>query len=374
MRSNYILFGLITVFMLLTSCSKDVLDIDEAKTDMIKKSKLQNREFVSESLIPNYMDNSAYRQMQIYTPPGYEKHGSETYPVVYLLHGLPFSEKFLIRTDLWEPWVVSPMPFMSAPDFPEEGFREWVDGLIESGTIDPMIIVMPNAAAEGYGFSMYTNSVLNGGYEDYIVNDLVNYIDSHYRTIQSKNGRALIGNSQGGYAAIKLGILHPDVFGVVASHTGLLYLDGVLALSPVIMQENPDGFNGPDPAKFLTSAMYAFSAAWSPNLSNPPFMVDLPFDESGNIIPAVRDKWMMHDVFSMLDQTGYRNNISSLNGVYLDAGIYDELNMKPMSDAIDAKLTAHGIDHTYLSFEGGHFNRIFSRLEISLAFCSDRME
>lgn len=373
MKNNFILLGLLTVFLVLGSCSKDALNIDEAAKLDDKKSKLQNREFVSESLTPNYIGNSEYRQMQIYTPPGYDKHSSKTYPVVYLLQGLPLGEKSYLVPKLYEPWIGEPMPFVAGPDFPEEGFREWVDGLIEIGEIEPMIIVMPDADNNIYGWSMFTNSILNGGFENYIVNDLVNYMDSNYRTIASKDGRALIGVSQGGYGAIKLGMLYSDIFSIVASHSGLLYLDGVLALGEVIVSENPDGINGPDPAKFLTSAMYAFSSAWSPNLSNPPWMVDIPIDDSGTVIPEVRDRWLEHDVFTMLSDPGYLGNMNSLKGIYLDAGTLDELAMDQMTMAFDAKLTALGITHTYETFEGGHLSHIFSRLEISFEFCSDRM-
>lgn len=372
MKKTKILLVLLAAFLVLGSCSKEALDIDEAKFGYLK-SKLQNREFVAESLLPNYIGNSEYRQMQIYTPPGYDKHGTETYPVVYLLQGLPLGEKSYIWEKLYEPWIGEPMPFVAGPDFPEEGFREWVDGLIASGQIEPMIIVMPDADNNLYGWSMFTNSVLNGGFEDYIVNDLVNYIDSKYRTIASAEGRALVGTSQGGYGAIKLGMLHPDKFSVVASHTGLLYLDGVLSLGPVIAAENPDGLNGPDPAKFLTSAMYAFSSAWSPNLNNPPWMVDLPIDDLGNVKPEIRELWLQHDVFTMLDKPEYYANMMALEGVYLDAGLQDELGMYQMADAFSYKMTLMGIPHTYENFEGGHFSKLFSRLEISLKYCSDRL-
>lgn len=372
MKKITILLGFLTVFLILGSCSKDVLDIDEAKLDD-KKSKLQNREFVSESLVPNYIGNSEYRQMQIYTPPGYDKHADQSYPVVYLLQGLPLGEKSYLWPKLYEPWIGEPMPFFAGPDFPEEGFREWMDGLIESGNVQPMIIVMPDADNNLYGWCMFTNSVLNGGFEDYIVNDLVNYMDSNYRTIASRDGRALIGTSQGGYGAIKLGMLHPDKFGVVASHTGLLYLDGVLAMGEEIAAENPDGFNGPDPTKFFTTALYAFSSAWSPNIDNAPWMVDLPIDDSGAIIPHIRDKWLEHDVFTMIGNPEYLSNMKSLNGIYLDAGYEDELGMIAMADAFSAKMGALEVPHTYLNFHGGHFSALFSRLEISLAYCSDKM-
>ena len=81
MKKLSIFLGLVIVLLALGSCAKDAMDLDESKLDD-KKSKLQNREFVSESLVPNYIGNSEIRQMQIYTPPGYDKHGSKSYPVV----------------------------------------------------------------------------------------------------------------------------------------------------------------------------------------------------------------------------------------------------------------------------------------------------
>jgi enterochelin esterase-like enzyme len=373
MRKISILLGILTLLVIFGSCSKDALDLDESKLDD-KKSKLQNREFVAESLTPNYMENSEIRQMQIYTPPGYDKHGTKSYPVIYLLQGLPLGEKSYLWPKLYEPWIGDPMPFFAAPDFPEEGFREWMDGLIESGQVQPLIIVMPDADNNLYGWSLFTNSVLNGGFEDYIVNDLVNYMDANYRTIASAEGRALVGTSQGGYGAMKLGILHPDKFSVVASHTGLLYLDGVLSMGDLLVAENPDGFNGPDPTKFLTSALYAFSSALSPNLNNPPWMVDLPIDDTGNIKPDIRNLWLEHDVFTMITKPVYLANIKSLRGVYFDAGLQDELGMNQMADAFHGQLSDSGVTHTYENFDGGHFSQLFSRLEVSLKYCSDRLD
>lgn len=372
MKKIILFIGIIAAFLFL-GCDRDLIDADiVAEKQHNSKSKLQNKVVISDGLTENVIGNTKVRKMQIYTPPGYHQNGEKRYPVVYLLHGLPFSEKSYIDMTTWDSWIGGTSPFQEYPDFPSEGFREWVDGLIESGNIEPMIIVMPNAANEMYGFSFYTNSILNGNFEDFIVEDLVNYVDSKYRTITSSGGRAVIGNSQGGYAAIKFGLLHPDKFGVVASHSGLLYLDGVLSMGEAVMAENPDGFMGPDPDKFLTSAGYAMSSAWSPNLSNPPFLVDLPFEyPSGAVIPEVREKWLAHDVFTMLDQ--YHNNFRSLNGIYMDAGEYDQLGVNLMMGAFSMKLDGFGIPHTSEEFEGSHFNKIFSRLEISLAFCSDHM-
>ena len=373
MKTKMYLIGLLAGIMAFWSCENDALEMDlKNSKEVVHKSKLQNKVLRSEALINNVIGNPAVRKLQIYTPPGYKKNGSQSYPVVYLLHGLPFSEKSYIDMSTWDDWIDPNGIFQTYPDFPTEGFKDWVDNLIADGKIEPMIIVMPNAANELYGFSFYTNSVLNGNFEDFIVHDLVNYMDMHYNTIAHSNGRAIIGNSQGGYAAFKLGMKHPDVFGAVASHSGLIVMDVMLSLGPIVVAENPEGFLGPDPTKFLTSAGYAMSAAWSPNLSNPPFFVDLPFEfPSGNVIPDVAIRWYEQDPFMMLDT--YADNFRSLNGIYFDCGAMDELNICAGDDYMKQKLNAYEIDYTYEEFIGGHFNKIFSRLEVSLGFCSDKM-
>jgi S-formylglutathione hydrolase FrmB len=369
-------------FLLFAACEKDTIDvnlINEQPTELIEKkvekSKLQNRVIESMALMNNNVGNSYERKLQIYTPPGYKKNGSEQYPVVYLLHGFPFSEKTFIDSRVWDEWMTPYLFTQEYPDFPEEGFRLWLDNLIAEDLIEPMIVVMPDAGTVPYGFSLYTNSILNGNFEDFIVNDLVNYIDKKYNTISNASGRAVIGHSQGGYAAFKFGMLHPDVFGTVASHSGLLFVDALFTLTDAIKQENPDGFTGPDPTKFLTSAMYAMSAAWSPNPNNPPFFVDLPFEfhSDGLLypVPEVVDLWHQNDIFTLLDS--YHDTFNSLNGIYFDVGVYDELGTQLAHEPVINKLDYYTIDYTFETYEGGHHSNLFERLAVALEFCSNRI-
>ena len=370
-------------FLLFAACEKDAIDanlINEQSTELFsmkaEKSKLQNRVLESVALMDNFVGNSYERKLQIYTPPGYKKNGSQKYPVVYLLHGFPFSEKSFIDESVWDEWITPYFWTQEYPDFPEEGFRLWVDKLIADGVIEPMIIVMPNANTEPYGFSFYSNSLLNGNFEDFIVNDLVNYMDKKYNTIANSSGRAVIGHSQGGQAAFKFGMLHPDVFGTVASHSGLLLVDAVLGMGQAVELENPDGyFSGPDPTKFFTSAGYAMSAAWSPNLSNPPFFIDLPFvfNNEGHIelVPEVANLWHQNDFYSLLEL--YHDDFNSLDGIYLDDGLLDELGTQLAHPPVIDRLNNHNIDYTFETYEGGHHTHMFERLAASLEFCSNRI-
>jgi hypothetical protein len=118
--------------------------------------------------------------------------------------------------------------------------------------------------------------------------------------------------------------------------------------------------------------IYALSAAFSPNLANPPFFVDLPFEyPSGAIIDEVWGKYMANDPFAMLST--YGANLASMRGILLDVGDQDELVVPPIVDAFHQVLTAAGIDHIYEVYAGNHYNRLFERLRVSLKFLSDAL-
>ena len=319
-------------------------------------------EITSISLQGNFIKDPATRKMMIYLPPSYVKGGN--FPVVYLLHGTPVSETAYLNEQNWLNLVGTLLS--EGPDFPENGFKGMIDSLIAQGKMKEMIIVMPDAGCT-YTLSWYSNSVLNGNYEDYIVNDLVSYIDSHYRTIPNRDNRAIVGHCMGGYGAMKLAMKHPDVFGMTAGLSAPLMLDAIKARIPMIIAENPDSMMGPQPDKILTSFIYSCAAAWSPNINNPPFNVDLPFEyPSGVIIDSVWNKWLEHDLFTMI--TKYSDNLKKLRSLYFDCGDQVEMKYNLLMEPFHQALTAAGIKHDYEIYTGGtHCNKLYSRLANSLS-------
>jgi putative tributyrin esterase len=117
--------------------------------------------------------------------------GAKRYPVLYLLHGY---------TDHYPAWVSY------------SGIAQYARGYDQ-------IIVMPEG---DNGF--YTNSYAdrNLAWEDFIILDLIPYVDSHYRTAASRQGRAIAGLSMGGYGAMKIALKHPQMFAAAASLSGAL--------------------------------------------------------------------------------------------------------------------------------------------------------
>ena len=75
-----------------------------------------------------------------------------------------------------------------------------------------MIVVLPDSKTVHNG-SMYSSSITTGDFEKFIAQDVVTYIDAHYRTIPNRESRGLVGHSMGGYGAARIGMKHSDVFG-----------------------------------------------------------------------------------------------------------------------------------------------------------------
>ncbi|HVA44789.1 MAG TPA: alpha/beta hydrolase-fold protein [Pirellulales bacterium] len=167
----------------------------------------------------------------VYLPPGYEENPDQRYPVLYYLHasgGTP-------RRDGAE--IVGRL-----------------DKAVRSGRTAPMIAVMPNGLR---GATMYCDS-RDGKYpvESVTINDLVPHVDATYRTIASRDGRAVEGFSMGGFGAAHLGFKFPEVFGVISIQAPPL-LDPELTqplparawskLFPTVMGSDLDYFRQNDP-------------------------------------------------------------------------------------------------------------------------------
>lgn len=140
------------------------------------------------------------RRMTVYTPGGYEKSG-KSYPVLYLLHGMGGDE---------EAWIALGRT------------AQILDNLIAQGKAEPMIVVMTNGnvsqeAAPGessLGFANPTTQLpqtMEGTMETSFP-DVVKFIDSNYRTIKKKSGRAIAGLSMGGFHSLHISKQYPDLF------------------------------------------------------------------------------------------------------------------------------------------------------------------
>lgn len=143
------------------------------------------------------------RRMSVYAPAGYEQ-SDKRYPVLYLLHGMGGDE---------EAWLALGRA------------SQILDNLIAAGKAEPMIVVMTNgnAALESApgespaGLYQPTTNLprtMDGSFE-MAFPDVVNFIDSTYRTIPDKAHRAIAGLSMGGFHSCHISKEFPDMFDYV---------------------------------------------------------------------------------------------------------------------------------------------------------------
>ena len=141
------------------------------------------------------------RRVNIYTPPGYEQSPKKKYPVFYLLHGNACDENSWL--DLGRAAQV-------------------LDNLIAAGKAEPMILVMTNGnpaqqAAPAYFGDTYTNGNTLPGIAAFTDSfpEIIAFIDSNYRTVKNKSGRAIAGFSMGGGHAFTISKDYPNTFDYV---------------------------------------------------------------------------------------------------------------------------------------------------------------
>jgi enterochelin esterase-like enzyme len=135
------------------------------------------------------------KRMHVYLPPGYDSAPAARYPVLYLNHGGGENDGHWTATN------------------PRSGgfAHRILDNLIADGKVRPMIVVMPN-----------TGDVVSGtppklGEDDACtreyLQDILPFVDGHYRTRTDRESRAVAGLSMGGFVALNTGLTHLETFG-----------------------------------------------------------------------------------------------------------------------------------------------------------------
>jgi len=167
--------------------------------------------------------------VHVVLPPGYASHPGQHYPVLYLLHGFPGQ----------------PTAFLDIG-----GVADLEATLVAEGRMQPVILVMPTGSFSFLTDEEWANSVRSGNqWETFVARDLVTAIDARYRTIASASGRALAGYSEGGYAALNIGLHHPGEYSLLESWSGYMVADDIPAIfdhSPLLLRYN-------SPAKSVVS-------------------------------------------------------------------------------------------------------------------------
>lgn len=150
-------------------------------------------------------------RVRVLLPEGYDAAPRRRYPVLYLLHGANGNER---------DWST-----------PALGNAEAItDGV-------PLIVVMPDGGKGGFYTDWYNNGALGPPeWETYHIDELLPWIDAHFRTTGQRSGRAIAGLSMGGFGSMSYAARHPDLFVAAAAFSGAVDLNtpNPLLIAPVI--------------------------------------------------------------------------------------------------------------------------------------------
>lgn len=307
------------------------------------------------SLERNLVGEPAKRDIFVYLPPSYGD-PNKRFPVVYYLPG--YGDSGMIGFNL--------------PDS--------MNKLIESGKAGEMIVVVAGGTSK-FGGSFYVNSPVTGNWEDYIVQDVVGFVDSHYRTLAQAESRGITGHSMGGFGALNIAMHHPNVFGAVYSMSPGLFDENGLEESQMFRSESLIGsfikyqfqlaglpLEEAKEKLFLPPDQFTLSygAAFAPNPDRHPPYFDYPFTEAdGQLVrdDAIWKKWES-GFGGIVDETmQYQDNLLQLRGIVVDYGNYDEYGWIPKGCVyFGEQLSAAGIPVKVEEYHGSHQSELGVRI------------
>jgi len=227
-------------------------------------------------------------KFDIVLPAAYEEN-DQRYPVLYLLHG--YMQNYTV-------WGRS----LSAAYY--------------SRYLNDLILVLPDAGNSWYVNYAGTEDGQLNNWEDYIIEDLVAYVDANFRTVGSREGRAISGLSMGGYGAITMGLRHPQTFVSIGSTSGAL---GYARSAAAAIERGID--RSPQPRSAVQQAQIDRADAFISEL------IAIPgFSTQDERTPKGQDflttsQALAYDPFSII----YDVPKSELPHIYLDSGTDDGL-------------------------------------------------
>lgn len=312
--------------------------------------RLHEHAFDSQALTANPLGDSHVRPLYVYTPPGYDDEPDRRYPSVWLIQGMTGQVDMWRNRKAFSPSVV-----------------EAVDAWFADGHV-PAIVVYVDAWTS-YGGSQFLDSPGTGRYHTYLCDELVPFVDEHYRTHPDAAHRGIAGKSSGGYGAMVTPMLRPDLFGGLVTHAGdalfeVCYQPEFPQAARALRDEYDGSFDAfwadfrsrPGRGKRSDAALvneYAMAACYSADADG---TIRLPFDvATGQLIPETWERWLAWDPVRMASSRA--EALRGLRAIWIDAGRSDEYFLDLGAEAFRRELAAIGVDGDRVRFElfdGGH--------------------
>jgi pimeloyl-ACP methyl ester carboxylesterase len=325
-------------------------------------------EIESEVLRGNPLGDSHVRPLWVYVPRGYDDEPDRRLPSIYLIQGMTG------QIDMWR----NRSPFR--PSVPER-----IDRLFAEEGCPPALVVAVDCWTS-YGGSQFIDSPGTGRYCEYLCDEVVPFVDERYRTLAESPHRGLTGKSSGGYGAMVLPMLRPDVFGGLATHAGdALFELCYLPEFPETVRTLRDDYDGsferfwedfrsrPAFSKRNDHVLlntYAMAACYSANEDG---SVDLPFDVgTGKLRDEVWQRWLAWDPVRMARR--HADALRGLRAIYIDAGKRDEWYLDLGAEAFRHELEELGITDVFFElFDATHMG-IEYRYPLAIRYLAERLQ
>jgi hypothetical protein len=322
----------------------------------------------SELLRGNPLGDPHRRPLWVYAPPGYDGEPDRRYPSIYVLQGLGG------QIDMWRNRSTFRL-----------NFPELVDRLFAGDDAPPPALVVFVDAWTSLGGSQFLDSPGTGRYLSYVCDELVPWVDERYRTLAAREHRGVMGKSSGGYGAMVLPMLRPDLFGGLATHAGdalfeVCYLPD-FRTSVRALRDHYDGSY----ERFWEDlrSRPAFSKKHDYPLANDWCMaacystdedgtVRLPYKtDTGELIPEVWERWLAWDPVRMVPR--HAKALRGLRAIYVDAGNRDEPHLDLGAEAFRQALAAIGVTDVFFElFDAGH-GAIEYRYPLAARYLAERL-
>jgi S-formylglutathione hydrolase FrmB len=322
----------------------------------------------SSALRGNPLGDPHERPLWVYAPPAYAAEPDRRFPAIYLIQG------HTGQLDMWH----NRSAFR--PTVPE-----LVDRLFADEGCPPSLVVYVDAWTS-YGGSQFLDSPGVGRYHTYLCDEVVPFVDAHYRTLPEAAHRGITGKSSGGYGAMVTPMLRPDLFGGLATHAGdalfeLCYLpefrDAVRVLRDVYdgsfdafwtdFRSRPAFTKGTD---FPLLDTWAMAACYSANEDG---SVDLPFEpDTGKLRDDVWARWLAWDPVRMAER--YADALRGLRAIYIDAGNRDQFYLDVGATAFKLELERLGVTDVFFELFDGTHSSIEYRYPLALRYLAERLQ
>jgi enterochelin esterase-like enzyme len=303
----------------------------------------------SELLAGNPLGDPTHRPLYVYRSPGVDLDHPKPLPSVYFIQGYSGQLDMVANRDAFEPTIF-----------------ERVDAMFAHGDCPAAIVVFVDCWTS-YGGSQFLNSSGTGRYQDYLCDEVVAFVDERYPTAADRDRRGLTGKSSGGYGAMVVPMMRPDVFGALASHAGdalfeVSYVPGFRESARTLRDDfeaswevfferlaAADHFSWD---KFGPIMDYGMGLSYTPDPERPGKAL-MPYEvETGRLIDEIWERWLELDPVRMAPR--HPDELRSMRRIYLDAGKSDEWYLDLGAQAFAAELDKLGVDHTLELFDGKH--------------------